>query len=121
MGVDVCHKKNRKVRRTESKSQDIYLRLLVKIYRFLARGPEDKFNKIILKRLFMINRPPLSIARLARNLKKPVGADKTVVVVGTVTNDLRIFDIPILNNIPDREYSKFKNSLIASYLSYCDL
>merc|ERR1712198_372937 len=54
------------------------------------------FNKIILRRLFMskINRPPLSIARLARNLKKDGNADKIAVVVGTVTNDLRIFDIP---------------------------
>lgn len=26
----------------------------------------------------------------------------------------------LLNNFKDREYSKFKNSLIATYLSYCD-
>merc|ERR1712098_926612 len=53
MGVDIRHNKDRKVRRTE-----------------------PKFNKIVLKRLFMskINRPPLSIARL--------------------TNDLRIFEVP---------------------------
>merc|ERR1712244_56276 len=65
-------------------------------YRFLVRRTDSKFNKIILRRLFMsrINRPPLSIARLARNLKKDGNADKIAVVVGTVTNDLRIFDIP---------------------------
>merc|ERR1712058_80531 len=53
-------------------------------------------GKIILRRLFMskINRPPLSLARLVRNLKKPGHADKLVVCVGTVTNDLRIFDVP---------------------------
>merc|ERR1712108_129203 len=74
----------------------IYLRLLVKLYRFLARRSEAKFNKIILKRLFMskINRPPLSIARLARNMKKPGNAEKIAVCVGTITNDIRIFDIP---------------------------
>merc|ERR1712058_134594 len=96
MGVDVRHGKDRKVRRTEPKSQDIYLRLLVKLYRFLARRSEAKFNKIILKRLFMskINRPPLSIARLARNMKKAGNENKPAVVVGTVTNDLRIFEIP---------------------------
>ena len=96
MGVDINHKYDRKVRRTEPKSQDIYLRLLVKLYRFLARRSEAKFNKIILRRLFMskINRPPLSIARLARNMKKAGNADKTAVVVGTITNDLRIFEIP---------------------------
>merc|ERR1712242_631892 len=88
--------KDRKVRRTEPKSQDIYLRLLVKLYRFLARRTDAKFNRIVLRRLFMskINRPPLSIARLVRNMKKPGNADKTVVCVGTITNDTRIFEIP---------------------------
>merc|ERR1712059_18509 len=87
---------DRKVRRTEPKSQDIYLRLLVKLYRFLARRTDAKFSKIILKRLFMsrINRPPLSIARLTRSLKREGNADKLAVVVGTVTNDLRIYEVP---------------------------
>merc|ERR1712038_1560933 len=96
MGVDLKHKNDRKVRRTEPKSQDIYLRLLVKLYRFLARRSEAKFNRIILKRLFMskINRPPLSISRLVRNMKKAGNAEKIAVVVGTVTNDIRIFEVP---------------------------
>merc|ERR1711948_111 len=96
MAIDVRHNKDRKVRRTEPKSQDIYLRLLVKLYRFLARRTDAKFNKIILRRLFMskINRPPLSLARLVRNLKKEGNANKLAVCVGTVTNDLRIFDVP---------------------------
>merc|ERR1712061_512523 len=89
-------KNDREVRRTEPKSQDIYLRLLVKLYRFLARRSEAKFNRIILKRLFMskINRPPLSISRLVRNMKKAGNAEKIAVVVGTVTNDIRIFEVP---------------------------
>lgn len=39
---------------------------LLQLYRFLARRTNAKFNKIILKRLFMskTNRPPLSVARL---------------------------------------------------------
>merc|ERR1712021_193559 len=63
---------------------------------FLARRTDAKFNKIVLRRLFMskINRPPLSIARLVRNMKKAGNADKTVVCVGTITNDLRIFEVP---------------------------
>merc|ERR1712193_32126 len=69
---------------------------LVKLYRFLARRTDAKFNKIVLRRLFMskINRPPLSISRLVRNMKKAGNAEKIAVVVGTVTNDLRIFDVP---------------------------
>lgn len=30
-GIDINHKNDRKVRRTEPKSQDVYLRLLVKV------------------------------------------------------------------------------------------
>ena len=97
-GVDIRHNKDRKVRRTAPKSDDIYLRLLVKLYRFLARRTDAKFNDIVLRRLFMskINRPPISIARLIRKMKGEDRADKIAVVVGTVTNDLRIFKIPKL-------------------------
>merc|ERR1719462_33879 len=66
MGVDICHKKDRKVRRTRPKSDDIYLGLLVKLYKFLARRTDSKFNEVVMRRLFMsnTNRPPMSIARL---------------------------------------------------------
>ena len=43
-----------------------------------------------------INRPPLSLARLVRKMKTPGRDGKTAVVVGTVTNDLRILDVPKL-------------------------
>merc|ERR1711944_95705 len=98
MGVDIRHNKDRKVRRTKPKSQDIYLRLLVKLYRFLARRTDAKFNEIVLRRLFMskINRPPMSLARLARNMRKDGREGKIAVVVGTITNDLRLFKVPKL-------------------------
>lgn len=66
MGVDIVHKYDRKVRRTSPKSGDPYLRLLVKLYKFLARRTGAKFNSIIYKRLCMsqINRPPLSLRKL---------------------------------------------------------
>ena len=62
----------------------------------MARRSDAKFNKIILRRLFMsrINRPPCSIARISRQMNKPGRAGKITVVVGTVTNDDRIFKIP---------------------------
>nr|CAL69065.1 TPA: putative 60S ribosomal protein L18 [Spadella cephaloptera] len=98
MGVDISHKYTRKVRRTEPKSKDIYLRLPVKLYRFLARRTESKFNKVVLKRLYMsrINRPPMSIARVGRMMRKSGRDGKTAVVVGTVTDDLRIEKVPKL-------------------------
>ncbi|XP_023235652.1 large ribosomal subunit protein eL18 [Centruroides vittatus] len=98
MGIDINHKHDRKVVRRAPKSNDIYLRLLVKLYRFMARRTGAKFNKIILKRLFMskTNRPPMSLARLVRMMKKPGRENKIAVVVGTITDDLRIFEIPNL-------------------------
>jgi len=98
MGIDICHKYDRKVRRTAPKSEDPYLRVLVKLYRYLANRVEGKstFNKVVLKRMYMAkrHRPPLSIARIVRNIKKPGNEKKIVVVVGTVTEDKRIYDIP---------------------------
>uniref|UniRef100_A0A8C6AIT8 Ribosomal protein L18 n=1 Tax=Monodon monoceros TaxID=40151 RepID=A0A8C6AIT8_MONMO len=98
MGVDIRHNKDRKVRRKEPKSQDIYLRLLVKLYRFLARRTNSTFNQVVLKRLFMSrsNRPPLSLSRMIRKMKLPGREGKTAVVVGTVTDDVRVQEVPKL-------------------------
>lgn len=98
LGVDIRHNKDRKVRRKEPKSQDIYLRLLVKLYRFLARRTNSTFNQVVLKRLFMsrTNRPPLSLSRMIRKMKLPGRENKTAVVVGTVTDDVRILEVPKL-------------------------
>uniref|UniRef100_G3PCK3 Ribosomal protein L18 n=1 Tax=Gasterosteus aculeatus aculeatus TaxID=481459 RepID=G3PCK3_GASAC len=98
MGVDIRHNKDRKVHRKEPRSQDIYLRLLVKLYRFLARRSNAPFNRVILRRLFMsrIHRPPLSISRLIRKMKMPGRENRTAVVVGSVTDDVRIQKIPKL-------------------------
>ncbi|CAB1334399.1 unnamed protein product, partial [Coregonus sp. 'balchen'] len=87
-GVDIRHNKDRKVHRKEPKSQDIYLRLLVKacLYRFLARRSTAPFNKVVLRRLFMsrTHRPPISVSRMIRKMKLPGRENRTAVVVGTV-------------------------------------
>ncbi|GMP51108.1 hypothetical protein CsSME_00046406 [Camellia sinensis var. sinensis] len=69
MGIDLkADGKSKKTKRTATKSQDIYLKLLVKLYRFLVRRTGSKFNAVILKRLFMskVNKPPISLSRLTR-------------------------------------------------------
>ncbi|CAG5098164.1 Oidioi.mRNA.OKI2018_I69.XSR.g15423.t1.cds [Oikopleura dioica] len=101
MGIDLRHNKGkyqRRPHRSAPVSQDVYLGLLVKAYRFLARRTDATFNKVILKRLFMsrINRPPLSLARLVRKMKAESRQNKTAVVVGTVTNDIRLLEVPKL-------------------------
>ncbi|KAI4367841.1 hypothetical protein MLD38_016465 [Melastoma candidum] len=97
MGIDLkAGGKSKKTKRTAPKSQDVYLKLLVKLYRFLVRRTESKFNAVILKRLFMskINKPPMSLSRLIRYMQGK--EDKIAVLVGTVTDDKRAYDIPAL-------------------------
>ncbi|TYH05542.1 hypothetical protein ES288_A08G091100v1 [Gossypium darwinii] len=96
MGIDlVAGGKSKKTKRTAPKSDDIYLKLIVKLYRFLVRSG-SKFNAVILKRLFMckVNKPPLPLSRLIEFMKGK--EDKIVVVVGTVTDDIRIYEVPAL-------------------------
>ncbi|MBA0679352.1 hypothetical protein Goari_011126, partial [Gossypium aridum] len=96
-GIDlVAGGKSKKTKRTAPKSDDIYLKLLVKLYRFLVRRTGSKFNAVILKRLFMskVNKPPLSLSRLVQYMKGK--EDKIAVVVGTVTDDIRVYEVPAL-------------------------
>ncbi|KAI5462742.1 solute carrier family 25 member 42 [Mariannaea sp. PMI_226] len=81
--------------RTAPKSDNVYLKLLVKLYRFLARRTDSSFNKVVLRRLFMskINRPPVSLSRIVANINKE-GEKRTVVIVGTVTDDNRLLEFP---------------------------
>ncbi|KAG2494485.1 hypothetical protein HYH03_007254 [Edaphochlamys debaryana] len=97
MGIDlVAGGRSKKVHRTAPKSQNVYLALLVKLYRFLVRRTDSKFNKVILKRLFMskTNRPPLSLSKLSAFMKGK--ETKVAVVVATITDDVRLFEVPKL-------------------------
>merc|ERR1712129_513385 len=71
-----------------------YIRLLCKLYKFLARRTDSKFNKVILKRLNTTrnNRPPLSMQKLAKFMQGKDG--RIAVVVGTVTGDTRLYTVP---------------------------
>lgn len=89
MGIDlvaggryVGHK-----RRTAPKSQNVYLNLLVQLYRFLARRTGSKFNETVLRRLYQsrTNRPPLSLSKVANFAKE----NTITAIVGTVTDDDR--------------------------------
>lgn len=100
MAIERHSKKNTDHRRDSHRqnpaSDNVYLALLVKLYRFMARRTEAKFNKVILKQLFMskINRPPVSVSRISRALKARETNNKIIVVVGTVTDDNRIYELP---------------------------
>jgi len=99
-GIDLDSHHVRSSHRKAPKSDNVYLKLLVKLYRFLARRTDSKFNKTVLRRLFMsrINRPPMSLSRIASvAANKHSGkehANKTVVIIGTVTDDNRLLVVP---------------------------
>ncbi|CCF40156.1 eukaryotic ribosomal protein L18 [Colletotrichum higginsianum] len=96
MGIDLDRHHVRSTHRKAPKSDNVYLKLLVKLYRFLTRRTDASFNKVILRRLFMsrINRPPVSISRIVGNLDKE--DKRTIVIVGTVTDDNRLLTVPKL-------------------------
>jgi large subunit ribosomal protein L18e len=98
MGIDLDRHHVRSTHRKAPKSENVYLQLLVKLYRFLARRTDANFNKVVLRRLFMsrTNRPPVSLSRIVSNVTEEQKG-KTVVVVGTVTDDNRMLTVPKLS------------------------
>ena len=96
MGIDLKaggRRVGRKARKT-CKSENPYLKLLIKLYRFLERRTETKFSKVILKRLYQsrTNRPPLSLSKLTKFMDGK--ETKTAVIVGTVTDDPTLLTVP---------------------------
>jgi large subunit ribosomal protein L18e len=96
MGIDlvaggrrVGHKQ-----RTAPKSKNVYLALLVKLYRFLERRTDSAFVATVLQRLYMsrTNRAPLGLNRLARYMEGKEG--QIAVLVGAVTDDDRMHEVP---------------------------
>ena len=99
MGIDL-YKRGRiqsRVGRTPT-TTNLYHRLLIKLYKFLARRTDSKFNKIVYKRLCQSNtvRYPISISKLAKHVKESKNADQMLVVVGNVLNDERLLKVPKL-------------------------
>lgn len=106
MGVDLTgvQKKKRTVR-NHTLSPNPYIKLLVKLYKFLAQRTASKFNKVIYERLLKSRnyRPAVSLSRIATVVKrKNIWQDKSktaapiAVVVGDVTDDIRLGKIPAL-------------------------
>merc|ERR1712100_162890 len=95
MAIDlIAGGRNKSKGRTAPKSDNVYLKLLVKLYKFLVRRTDAKFNKVVLRRLFMskTNKPPLSLSKLAKFMEGKDG--KIAVLVGTITDDVRFYDVP---------------------------
>ncbi|EJT49316.1 60S ribosomal protein L18-B [Trichosporon asahii var. asahii CBS 2479] len=100
MGIDIRRHHVKKGNRQAPKSEDPYLLLLVKLYRFLARRTDSRFNKVVLRRLFQskTNRAPVSLSKIVK-LTRGSNPDnsKTVVIVGSVLDDERFAEVPKLS------------------------
>jgi large subunit ribosomal protein L18e len=98
MGIDLKaggRRVGHNVRRAPE-SKNVYIKLLEKLYSFLARRADSKFADTIAKRLRMsrLNRAPLSLSRLIRYMKGK--ESKIAVIVGAITNDIRTLELPAL-------------------------
>ena len=101
MGIDL-YKRGRILKRTgrEATTTNPYHRLLIKLYKFLARRTDSKFNAIVHKRLNQSNttRYPISISKLVKLTKaSPSFADRNLAIVGNVLNDERLLIVPKMN------------------------
>merc|ERR1719399_1956298 len=92
MGIDLkAGGRVKNTARKKSLSTNPHIALLIKLYKFLSRRTTAKFNKVILKRLMMVRRlrGPISL-KIIKNAKD----GKIAVVTGTVTDDLRVMEVP---------------------------
>jgi large subunit ribosomal protein L18e len=106
MGIDLIRGgriASRGIRTT--KSTNTYIKTLIKLYAFLGRRTDAKFNQVIHKRLNQsrLNRYPISISRIVRTLSQDNAAvaegktkfnSRIVAVVGSITNDNRFLNVP---------------------------
>merc|ERR1712206_51930 len=89
MGIDL--KKQGRVRSRnfrKATTNNLYQGLLIKLYSFLTRRTDSKFNQIVHKRLNQsgTSRYPMSISRLCKIANSEDKRKKTLVVVGNVLN-----------------------------------
>ena len=106
MGYDVTgvNKLKRRIR-NHTLSSNPYLKLLIKLYKFLAKRTTSRFNKTVHQRLLKSrsNRAPISLSRLATVItRKTCWMDLTkakapiAVIVGDVLDDIRHVKIPAM-------------------------
>uniref|UniRef100_A0A2K6L5V5 Large ribosomal subunit protein uL15/eL18 domain-containing protein n=1 Tax=Rhinopithecus bieti TaxID=61621 RepID=A0A2K6L5V5_RHIBE len=84
------------------------------LYRFLARRTNSAFNQVVLKRLFMsrTNRPPLSLSRMIQKMKLPGRENKMALVVGTITDDVQVQEVPKLKVCALRVTSRARSRIL---------
>ena len=100
MGIDL-YRSGRIRNRTGARNPtntNVYHSLLIKLYRFLSRRTESKFNELVLRRLCQSNttRYPISISKIIKHANNEEKLSKVIVFVGTVLDDERLLELPKL-------------------------
>merc|ERR1711881_250477 len=97
MGIDLERAGRKRTRHfRKAVTNNLYHGLLIKLYGFLARRTDSKFNQIVHKRLNQsgTTRYPMSVSRLVKVANTEEKRAKTLVVVGNVLNDERLVTVP---------------------------
>ena len=124
MGIDLVLGGRIKLHKEKKlRAKNIYHKLLVKLYKFLARRTTAKFNKTVLKRLLnsRINRAPVSLSKLAKAAQKKYvqemeknGQEVIFAVVGTVTEDSRLIEVPSMRVCALKFTEKAREKILAA-------
>merc|ERR1712151_138697 len=117
MGIDL-HKQGRNRTRVFRKAvtPNLYHGLLIKLYAFLARRTDCKFNQIVHKRLngSGTTRYPISISRLVKLASTDEKRSKTLCIVGNVLNDERLMVVPKMTVCALRFTTAARNRIVAA-------
>jgi large subunit ribosomal protein L18e len=124
MGIDLVSGGRIKLHKQRKlRAKNIYHRLLVKLYKFLARRTTSKFNKCVLKRSLnsRVNRSPVSLSRIAKYANKKYiqeqeksGQEVVFAVIGTVTEDQRLLELPALRVCALKFTEKARERILAA-------
>ena len=124
MGIDLVSGGRIKLHKQRKlRAKNIYHRLLVKLYKLLSRRTNSKFNKTVLKRLLnsRVNRAPVSLSRIVKYAQKKYvqemetnGQEVVFAVIGTVTEDQRILNLPALRICALKFTEKARERIIAA-------
>ena len=98
MGIDIEKKRKRVKKMRTATTTNNYHQLLLKLYKFLDRRTDSKFNTAVHKRLAMsrVNRFPVSLSRLVKYANTEDKRNKILVVAGPVLDDERLLEVPKL-------------------------
>jgi len=100
MGIDLDKHHVSNGHRKAPHSDNPYRKLLHKLYAFLARRTDSNFNQTVLRRLRMsrINAPPISLSKIVAVTANKHNSESTEgkirAIVGTVTDDNRLYEVP---------------------------